>query len=210
MSRDTARAATQFFGGRVCLDFANTMDWRTSDAPQELIPDYAALLSWSKARRTLAAAGIAKLHMRGAQKPAAAAAVMQEAHALRSEIWKAAEALRREDHVRLEALNRSLAAVPAQPRLMRDGAGYVHDLPGAALAEVLWPVLWSLTALLASDDAGRLGCCQAQGCGWFFVDESPNHSRLWCSSEVCGNRERARRAYAKRRPKAVRRMAKPA
>jgi predicted RNA-binding Zn ribbon-like protein len=81
---------------------------------------------------------------------------------------------------------------------MRDGAGYVHDLPGAALEEVLWPVLWSLTALLASDDAGRLGCCQAPGCGWFFVDESPNHSRLWCSSEVCGNRERARRAYAKR------------
>jgi predicted RNA-binding Zn ribbon-like protein len=129
---------------------------------------------------------------------------------LRAEIWKAAEALRRGERVQLEALNRSLAAVPAQPRLIREGAGYVHDLPGAAPEEVLWPVLWSLTALLASDDAGRLGCCQAQGCGWFFVDESPNHSRLWCSSEVCGNRERARRAYAKRRPKAARRLVKPA
>jgi predicted RNA-binding Zn ribbon-like protein len=203
MSRDTVRAATQFFGGRVCLDFANTMDWRTSDAPQELIPDYAALLSWSKGRRTMAAAAIAKLHVRGGQKASAAAAVMQEAYALRSEIWKAAEALRRGDRVQLDSLNRILAAVPAQPRLMRDGTGYVHDLPGAALEEVLWPVLWSLTALLSSDDAGRLGCCQAQGCGWFFVDESPNRSRLWCSSEVCGNRERARRAYAKRRPKAA-------
>jgi predicted RNA-binding Zn ribbon-like protein len=208
MSRDTARAATQFFGGRVCLDFANTMDWRTSQAPQELIPDYAALLSWSKARRTMAAAAIAKLQARGERK--AAAAVMQQAYALRAEIWKVAEALRSAERVHLEALNRSLAAVPAQPRLIRDGAGYVHDLPGAAPEEVLWPVLWSLTALLASDDAGRLGCCQAHGCGWFFVDESPNHSRLWCSSEVCGNRERARRAYAKRRPKAARRMAKPA
>ncbi|MEN3382494.1 MAG: hypothetical protein V7608_2538 [Hyphomicrobiales bacterium] len=208
MSRDTARAATQFFGGRVCLDFANTMDWRTSQAPQELIPDYAALLSWSKARRTMATAAIAKLQARGERK--AAAAVMQQAYALRAEIWKVAEALRRAERVHLEALNRSLAAVPAQPRLIRDGAGYVHDLPGAAPEEVLWPVLWSLTALLASDDAGRLGCCQAHGCGWFFVDESPNHSRLWCSSEVCGNRERARRAYAKRRPKAARRMAKPA
>jgi predicted RNA-binding Zn ribbon-like protein len=208
MSRDTARAATQFFGGRVCLDFANTMDWRTSQAPQELIPDYAALLSWSKARRTMATAAIAKLQARGERK--AAAAVMQQAYALRAEIWKVAEALRRAERVHLEALNRSLAAVPAQPRLIRDGAGYVHDLPGGAPEEVLWPVLWSLTALLASDDAGRLGCCQAHGCGWFFVDESPNHSRLWCSSEVCGNRERARRAYAKRRPKAARRMAKPA
>ena len=33
-----------FFGGRVCLDFANTVDWRTSAAPQELISDYATLL----------------------------------------------------------------------------------------------------------------------------------------------------------------------
>src|ERR1700730_566277 len=115
MSRDTARAATQFFGGRVCLDFANTVDWRTSDAPQELIPDYAALLSWSKARRTLAAATIAKLQGRG-EKKAAAAVVMQEAYALRREIWKAAGALRRRDRVHLEQLNRTRAAVPAQPR----------------------------------------------------------------------------------------------
>ena len=75
----------------------------------------------------------------------------------------------------------------------------MFDLDGKDLRQPLWPVLWSLSALLASSDAARLGACQAEGCGWFFVDESPNHARLWCSSEVCGNRERARRAYAKRR-----------
>ena len=199
MSRDPARAATQFFGGRVCLDFANTMDWRTSDAPQELIPDYAALLSWSKARRTLAAKVVTKLQAQAARRAAAAASVVHEAHALRGDIWKAAEALCRGDPVHLAPFNRMLEAVPAQPRLVREGAGCVHDLPGAVLEEVLWPVVWSLTALLSSDDAARLGCCQGQGCGWFFVDESPNRTRLWCSGEICGNRERARRAYAKRR-----------
>jgi len=199
MSRDPARAATQFFGGRMCLDFANTMDWRTSDEPQELIPDYAALLSWSKARRTLAAKTVAKLQAQAALAADAAAAVMDEARALRAHIWKAAEALCRGDLVHLAPLNRMLEAAPAQPRLVREGAGYVHNLPGAVLEEVLWPVLWSLTALLSSDDAGRLGCCQGQGCGWFFVDESPNRTRVWCSSEICGNRERAKRAYAKRR-----------
>ncbi len=199
MSRDPARAATQFFGGRMCLDFANTMDWRTSDEPQELIPDYAALLSWSKARRTLAAKTVAKLQAQAALAADAAAAVMDEARALRADIWKAAEALCRGEHVHLAPLNRMLETAPAQPRLVREGAGYVHDLRGAVLEEVLWPVLWSLTALLSSDDAGRLGCCQGQGCGWFFVDESPNRTRVWCSSEICGNRERAKRAYAKRR-----------
>jgi predicted RNA-binding Zn ribbon-like protein len=34
------------------------------------------------------------------------------------------------------------------------------------------------------------------------VDASPNGSRVWCSSEVCGNHERARRADTKRRTRA--------
>jgi predicted RNA-binding Zn ribbon-like protein len=199
MSRDPARAATQFFGGRICLDFANTMDWRTSEEPQELIPTYAAFLSWSKARRTLPAKALSKLQALCSERAATAASVTKQAHAFRKGIWGAAEALCRGDRVDLEPFNTILATVPAQPRLVRDGMGYVHDLPGATLEEPLWPIVWSVTGLLASDDAARVGSCHAQGCGWFFVDESPNRSRLWCSSEVCGNRERARRAYAKRR-----------
>lgn len=198
MSTDPTRASQQFFGGRVCLDFANTMDWRTSAAPQELMPDYGTLLSWSRMRGTLPARAVARLRAHGARRAAAAAAVTREAHALRAEIWRAADALCRGDRVHLARFNRRLATVPAQPRLAASGTGYVHDLPGKALEEPLWPVLWSLTALLSSQDAARVGCCQAQGCGWFFVDESPNRSRVWCSSDACGNRERARRAYAKR------------
>jgi predicted RNA-binding Zn ribbon-like protein len=203
MSTDPIRAAAQFFGGRVCLDFANTMDWRTSAAPQELIPDYAAFVAWSRRRGTLPAPVPARLLAQAARRPAAAAAVMDQARRLRAEIWRAAEALRRGTRPQIEPFNRRLAALPAQPRLVRGGRGYVHDLPGGALQEPLWPVLWSLTALLSSQDAGRIGSCQAEGCGWFFVDESPNRSRIWCSSEVCGNRERARRAYAKRRTAAA-------
>jgi predicted RNA-binding Zn ribbon-like protein len=199
MSRDPARAATQFFGGRICLDFANTLDWRLTDTPQELIPDYASFLSWSRRRGTLAEKTLGKLRALALRGPAAAAAVMQEAHALRSEILQAADGLRCDDEVDLGPFNLRLAALPPQPRLIGGHPAYVHDLPGKRLEEPLWPVLWSLTALLASQDAGRLGTCQAHGCGWLFVDESPNRSRLWCSSEVCGNRERARRAYAKRR-----------
>ena len=198
MSRDPARAATQFFGGRVCLDFANTLDWRTSDDPQELAPDYAALIAWSSRRGTLPARAIARLGSKAAADPLAAGSVMAEAYLLRAELWKIAEALRQQRAADLASANRMLAALPPQPKLVRQGDVYVHALEGADLREPLWPVLWSLTAVLSSADATRLGCCNAAGCGWFYVDESPNRTRLWCSSEVCGNRERARRAYAKR------------
>ncbi|MCC8956792.1 ABATE domain-containing protein [Bradyrhizobium sp. Pear77] len=197
MSRDPARAATQFFGGRVCLDFANTLDWRTSNDPQELIPDYTALLSWSERRGTLPLAAIRKLKAHSASSLAVAA--MHKAHDLRRDIWAISDALRGGRSVDLRLVNRMLAAAPRQPDLVRQDRGYRHALAGTDVTEPLWPVLWSLTALVASDDASRIGCCEAEGCGWFFVDESPNRTRRWCSSEVCGNRERARRAYAKRK-----------
>lgn len=198
MSRDPARAATQFFGGRVCLDFANTLDWRTSDDPQELVPDYAALVAWSARRGTLPARAIARLRSQAGADPIGAGGVMMEAFLLRAELWKIADALRQQRAADVASANRMLATLPPQPKLVRQGDVYVHALEGADLREPLWPVLWSLTAVLSSADATRLGCCNATGCGWFYVDESPNRTRLWCSSEVCGNRERARRAYAKR------------
>jgi predicted RNA-binding Zn ribbon-like protein len=197
MSRDVERASTQFFGGRSCLDFANTLDWRTSGDPVELIPDYGALLRWSERRGTLPRRAVRQL---GRARPSAALrAAMDDAYALRSEIWAIAEAVGSGAHAPLGTLNRFLALLPAQPPLIRDGSRYVHDVVGRDLREPLWPILWSLSALLTSDDVNRIGTCSGTGCGWFFVDESPNRTRLWCSSGTCGNRERARRAYAKRR-----------
>ena len=200
MSRDPARAASQFFGGRVCLDFANTLDWRLTDSPVELIPDYAALLDWGERRGILPARALMRLR-RHDTRSSAVATVMREAHLLRTRIGSIAEELIAGRSARLSALNGELAELPSQPGLRVHGSRYVFDLDGSDLHQPLWPVLWSLTAVLASEDAARLGSCQAQGCGWYFVDESPNRSRTWCSSEVCGNRERVRRAYARRRAK---------
>ncbi|WP_262848380.1 CGNR zinc finger domain-containing protein [Mumia quercus] len=43
--------------------------------------------------------------------------------------------------------------------------------------------------------AGRLDrvkICPADDCRWAFYDRSKNHSRQWCSMEVCGNRAKVR------------------
>jgi predicted RNA-binding Zn ribbon-like protein len=196
MSRDVERASAQFFGGRGCLDFANTLDWRTSDAPVELIPDFGSLLRWSERRGMLPRRAVRRLGR--ARTPASLRAAMDDAYALRSEIWAIAEAARSGARAPLGTVNRLLASVPSQPPLIRDGSRYAHDLIGRDIREPLWPILWSLSALMSSDDVNRIGLCSGTGCGWFFVDESPNRTRLWCSSATCGNRERARRAYAKR------------
>ncbi len=201
MSRDPLRSESKFFGGRVCLDFANTLNWRLTDAPVELIPDYAAFLAWGEDRGTLAKRTVAALRTGAASREAEVPTFIQEVHDLRADLIKGANALRSGQHPNIQSINRALSRLPPQPQLAREDGRFVFDLDGSDLRQPLWPILWSLTAMLASSDADRIGSCQADGCGWFFVDESPNHSRLWCS-DGCGNRERVRRAYAKRRAKA--------
>lgn len=53
--------------------------------------------------------------------------------------------------------------------------------------------------LLRSPDAALVRQCSGAGCGWLFLDRTRNHSRQWCSSQDCGNRERARRHYRRTR-----------
>lgn len=38
----------------------------------------------------------------------------------------------------------------------------------------------------------HLKICPAGDCLWGFYDTSRNHSRRWCSMEVCGNRNKVR------------------
>jgi len=44
----------------------------------------------------------------------------------------------------------------------------------------------------------RLKACTDDGCQWAFYDTTRNHSRTWCSMDVCGNREKTRRYRARR------------
>ena len=39
----------------------------------------------------------------------------------------------------------------------------------------------------------RLKACTDEGCQWAFYDATRNHSRTWCSMDVCGNRKKTRR-----------------
>lgn len=50
---------------------------------------------------------------------------------------------------------------------------------------------------LMSIEASRLRICP--NCRWLFVDRSRNGSRLWCDMAVCGNRQKARRHYSRRK-----------
>jgi predicted RNA-binding Zn ribbon-like protein len=55
----------------------------------------------------------------------------------------------------------------------------------------------SALSLLPVERHRRIRICQ--NCRWLFFDRSRNSSRLWCDMAVCGNRNKARRHYRRRR-----------
>jgi predicted RNA-binding Zn ribbon-like protein len=56
----------------------------------------------------------------------------------------------------------------------------------------------SALSLMSQDNLRRLRICR--NCDWLFLDRSRNGSRLWCDMAVCGNRQKARRHYRRRKP----------
>ena len=53
--------------------------------------------------------------------------------------------------------------------------------------------------LLTSPEVAALHQCEDPACGWVYLDTSPRRNRRWCIAADCGNRNRARRFYARRR-----------
>ncbi len=85
---------------------------------------------------------------------------------------------------------------------MRRGRGFIWDWqddPEPALDRVLWPIIRSAAQLLIADELSRLKLCDADDCGWLFVDGSRNRSRRWCDMSDCGNRAKARRYRERQR-----------
>ena len=64
------------------------------------------------------------------------------------------------------------------------GVGAVVAAAGQAMVDGSWQTLKA---------------CRADSCRWAFVDGARNHSRRWCSMQVCGNREKARAFRGRRR-----------
>lgn len=84
-------------------------------------------------------------------------------------------------------------AVPVTVELPPCGA------PRLAAADVVGAVLAAASRLAVLGQWERVKICPADDCRWAFYDRSRNHSRTWCSMQVCGNREKARTWRSARR-----------
>jgi predicted RNA-binding Zn ribbon-like protein len=78
-----------------------------------------------------------------------------------------------------------------------EGSGLQSSATGVDAA--LGQMLASVHDAMHDGTWGRLKACRDADCAWAFYDLSKNHSATWCSMEVCGNRNKARRFRQKGR-----------
>src|SRR5437764_657626 len=192
---------SDLIGGHPAVDFVNTVSWRL-DAQRAVdrLPDFAALVGWALAAGLVTPVMAARLRRTARADPGAAARALRRARRLREQLH--------------EVL--ATAAAGAAPDLSRL-APALADAVRHATPERALPLRWTVPVQAPEDLPRRLAiagldllgdpalpahlrCCEGAGCGWLFLDHSRSHTRRWCSSGDCGNRERVRRHYARTRP----------
>jgi predicted RNA-binding Zn ribbon-like protein len=191
----------QLIAGDIALDLVNTVSWRGDlERRIERIPDFKSLAQWSAragladvtAARTLVRAA-ARDCRRGEEAVSEARGLREDLHTVIASLLDGAGpplATLRSLQVRFMVALRaaSVSSLPLNWSVPLDSPeGLVNDLALRALR------------LLQSDEVYRIGRCSDRACGWIFIDRSRNHSRRWCSSTDCGNRDRAARSYARSR-----------
>ena len=195
-------------GGVVCLDFLNTVGWRLTDHPSEYLRTYEDLLEWASQAGLLAPEEAESLSRRAMLNPGGEQETLSRALVLREAIHRAVSAAiagEPQDESDLSALNRELSIALSRLRVVPAGGAYGWgwdrggDDGGVRPDSPLWPVARSAAELLTSPKLSRAKVCAGEGCGWVFLDESRNASRVWCDSRGCGNRERVRRHLARKR-----------
>jgi predicted RNA-binding Zn ribbon-like protein len=191
------RRVFELSGGRLCLDFINTVDHRPTERAKERLETYADLALWSRQSGVLSPREERRLLARARGAPEDARKALERARWLREALFAI---FSRREPAALEVLKRVLPRVYRRPVLHSDrGFELVWEDDPKALDRMLGTIARSAVDLLTSGELDRVRVCGAENCDWLFLDESRNRSRQWCNMSVCGNRAKARRFYRRSR-----------
>ena len=193
----------RLLGGRLALDFVNTLDPRLGPDATDFLRSIGDLVAWAAHVSLFDAATAARVMGQAQRDTDRARDVLAVALDTREAMFQtfAAIAVARppaRDH--LAIIERAYRAGLQHASLHRAGPTFEWVFsPDAQLQEPLWAVSRDAVDLLTSPLLERVRVCSGlDDCGWLFLDETKNGNRRWCSMDGCGNRVKARRQGARR------------
>jgi len=180
-------AAIRLDGGRLCIEFVNTIHDRFAPQLEDYIATPERYLEWAKRSGAITPEEAGGL-LRFAENPAP---LMKEVRALRDALYRLL--LAQADRVPLPAdalhlQNMWLKSARQSEMLCENGALIFHAERGDLRAP-LKRIALDLVDTFADARSGKLKlrlCANRESCGWLFADTSKNGRRRWCAMETCG------------------------
>jgi len=193
----------KLLGGRLCLDFVNTVDWRGTEKPKEFLNAYRDLIIWSRHVGLITNREAHLLIQKADKRPSQAESVLARAIELREIIYRLFSSVTEGISIPkkdITAFNKYLSSTMRQSRIIETKNGLAWDSDGNKnkLEWILNPIIRSTADLLVSGNLKRVKRCADSFCGWLFLDVSRNKSRRWCDMKDCGNRAKASRFYKRK------------
>jgi len=190
-----------FVGNHPCLDFINTQ-MIVSGEPTDVLESFADLTSWLVQAKLLTKS----------QADAATAllnhgemtSVLDRAKTFRTTLRNMAERIATckpiPDSILL-LINQSLSQCPGYPQIVRRKGGFEQRFHSAAapVHNLLAPLAEAAGDLLCRADFALIKKCGNPACILYFYDTTKNHTRNWCSMQLCGNRMKVAAHYQRKR-----------
>lgn len=195
------RTDFQLFAGHAALDFANTLDYRYVPRQRvELLTDFESFVAFTRQTQIISRGQAQRLLAKTSYRDAERA--MRQIVELREALYFLFLSIvrrRSPDRLYLDTYNRLTSQISVPDALVWEKRRFVAYFPGLAESPCgpLRPIMDGAAKLLTSPDRHHIGECHDETCRWLFLDHSKNHSRRWCSMQICGNRSKAQRFYAR-------------
>jgi predicted RNA-binding Zn ribbon-like protein len=202
--RHKARASASsgrflFIGGRLCVDFANTV----YQTPAGTLGGFDDVVAFLEASGAISHGEGRRLRTLARECPRRGATALARALALRGMLRALLAALAAGEPVRrqwVERVNAILRSDLGYPQLIANEGGWSLATVASRRDPVaaLVPIARSAAELIEKGRGSPLRKCARPECVLYFYDASRTGRRRWCSMAVCGNRMKVA-AHARRR-----------
>ncbi|MFI5058677.1 MAG: CGNR zinc finger domain-containing protein [Candidatus Acidiferrales bacterium] len=208
MKQPSPKLTFELTGGRLCLDFANTVDKRLKNNPEDKLSGYQEFVAFGQQTGVFSLSEARKLLREGRKNKGEASRLFHHAVALREVIFRILSGVAAHHEISkadVGALNAALQRLNTDSRVA-PGNGqvawrWVEKSSGAG--RLIGRIVRSAVEVLTSDDIERVKQCASENCGWLFMDRSRSRNRRWCEMRTCGSQHKAR-AYYQRKKASIR------
>lgn len=190
-----------FVGNHPCLDFINTQ-MIVNGAPTDALESFEDFNTWLVQANlvTTTQAEVAGAELNHKERTS----LLEQAKAFRATLRELAARIVVRKPIpasSIDSINQLLSQRPGYPQLVRRKSRFEQRFHSAAapVHNLLVPLAEAAGDLLCRADFTLIKKCGNPACILYFYDSTKNHTRNWCSMQMCGNRMKVAAHYQRKR-----------